>query len=138
PHAFQHHGTPLIPILTIRQIIGEDADVRGAEDFTQLERALEPLQVWLEGLIDFDLANGRADGAETKTVLVQERLQLLHLKIREVEDVGLVDRPQFDVAYVARLQHINLLLRVGTDLIGEGAEGKHATRSWLLRVPGQS
>ena len=44
--------------------------------------------------------------------------------------VGLVDRPELDVAHAAGLQNRNLLARIGRDLVGEGTQA----RTWSALV----
>jgi hypothetical protein len=62
-------------------------------------------------------------------VPVQERLQLADLQVGQVEDVGLEDGAQLDVADAALLEDVDLLLRVGRDLVGKGAEGEQGSRA---------
>ncbi len=73
---------------------------------------------------DLDLG-ATADAAEPKTMAIEQRFQLGDLQIGLIEDVGFQNRTQFDVANAARPQHVDLLLRVRRDFIGEGTENKH-------------
>ena len=56
---------------------------------------------------------------------VQQRLQLAHLEVRQVEDIRLKDRPQLDMTNAALAEHVDLHLRVGADFVGESTEGEH-------------
>src|SRR5262249_55520431 len=102
-----------------------DADVGGVEHLAQLDRPLETVQVRFEGLVDLDLADRRADGAEAEAVAVEQPFQVPHLLVGQVEDVGLEDGAQLDVPDAATGEDIDLLLGVGGDLVGERAENEH-------------
>ena len=79
-HAVEHLAAPLSPTPfqspLAGRVVAEDADVRRVEDLAQLDGPLEALQVRLERLVDLDLADGRADGAEAEAVPVEQRLEL--------------------------------------------------------------
>src|SRR5438552_3087781 len=49
--------------------------------------------------------------------------------VGQVQDVSFQNRAELDVAHAAGQQHVHLLLRVGADLVGEGAEGEHGAAS---------
>ena len=107
------------------QVVAEDADIVCLEDFAQLDCSLKSFQVRLEWFVDFDLPDGRADSAEPKAMFLQKRFELADLQIGQVQYVGFENRSKLDVSDAAGFQHVNLLLRVRTDFIREGAESKH-------------
>jgi len=79
-------------------------------------------EVWLSHgrLVDADLADGRADGAQGNAVLVEQCLEFVNLEVGQGEDVGLEDGAELQVADAALLEHGDLLLGVGGDFVGEG------------------
>src|SRR5258708_17114293 len=58
-------------------------------------------------------------------MLVKQGLEFVDLQIGKRKDIGFVNRPELDVADIARFQHIDLLLRTGVDFVGEGGNDKH-------------
>src|SRR4029079_4522700 len=86
------------------------------------------------GLVDENLADRRADGAEFEVVPVQQRLELVDLVVRQGQDVGAQDRTKLNVADATRAEHVQLHLRVGADLIGEGGQGEHGTAPWFVLI----
>ena len=127
PHQARHHlGPPHLPIgAPLGGVIAEDADVRRVEQLAQLDGPLELFQVGLERLVDADLADGRADGAEAEAVPVEQGLELADLQVAEGQDVGPQDRAKLDVTDAARVEHVELLLRVWRDFVREGADREH-------------
>src|SRR5437868_5344326 len=112
-HFLAEWGGGAVPVAVLGRVVAEDANVRRAEDLAQLDGPLEALQVRLERLVDANLADRRADGAEPEAVLVEQRLEFPHLEVGQVEDVRLEDRPQLDVLDAAASEDVDLLLRVG-------------------------
>ncbi len=46
-------------------------------------------------------------------MFVKQRLEFRHLQVGQIEDIGFQDRAQLDVAHAARLEYVDLFLRVG-------------------------
>src|SRR5262249_50914069 len=84
-------------------------------------------------LIDLRLADRRTDGAQPEASPVEERAELGHLQIGQVEDVGFEDGAQLDVADAAVLQHLDLFGWVGGGFVREGAKEEHGhlRAGWL-------
>jgi hypothetical protein len=76
-------------------------------------------------MVDPDLSQGGADGAQGDLVAVEQRLELGHLEIRQIEDISLQDRAELEVAETALFQDGYLNFRIGTDFIGESTQVEH-------------
>ena len=80
-----------------------------------LDRALEALQMRLKRLIELDLADRRADGAQAETVLVEQRLELRDLQVRQIEDgllVSLTDDASFGMFAVGSAEPQAKLIKI--------------------------
>src|SRR5206468_4352477 len=91
PQSVEDGAAPLRPVAVIGLVIAKNTDIRRPEDLAQFDGPLKPLQVRLEGHVDFDLADGRADSTQLESVSIEKRLEILNLQIGQVEDVRVVD-----------------------------------------------
>src|SRR5947207_12418147 len=83
-HPVEDIASPVVPVAVLGQVITEDADVAGLEDFAQLNGLLKSFQVRLERLVDLHLANRGADSTESEAMFLQQRLELADLQIGQV------------------------------------------------------
>ena len=103
----------------------ENADVRRAVPLGQVQSDLKPSQVRLERVNDRDLADRRADGAQAEASRLQERLEVGVIGFVQIQDVRAPDRAELDELDPIRLQAVDLLDRVGGNLVGEGTQADH-------------
>ena len=108
----------------------EDADARASVIVGEEEGAVDAGEVGLEGFVDFDLAYGRADGAQGDAAGVQEGVELGVVGVGEVEDVGAVDGTELDMADVVAVEDVDLLDGVSGNLVCEGAQVDHGWSLW--------
>ena len=95
------------------------------KQLAEMDGALEFLQVRPEGLVDANLADGRADGAELEAFAIEQGLEIGDLCVAERQHVRFQDRTEFDVPDAAAFEDGDLLLRLGRYFVGEGRDDEH-------------
>ena len=114
----------------LAQVAGEEEDEEQLCDLAGLE--LEAADVDPEPhAVDALAETGKrrekqqADRRDAEAILIQECLECLYLQIIQCENIRLQNRAKFDEADAARLEHVDLHLRIGIDFVSEGTERKH-------------
>ncbi len=62
---------------------------------------------------------------QAETPLCQQRLKIGMLRLAQVQHILTQDRAELDEPNPVRLQAVNLLDRVGGNLVGEGTQANH-------------
>lgn len=100
-------------VVAFRHIEAENADAWRGVEICQTQSDLIAFQVRLEGVGDFDFADGRADGAQAEAVLPEQVTEVRVFVVGEVEDILAVDRTEFDVFDAMVRENFDLFLGLG-------------------------
>ena len=128
-HAFHDLAAIIVDVLALGGVVAEHANERRAEELGEFDGVLELFEVRLEWLVQPDLADGRADGADLQAVVPKQRAGLVQLLLRQVHDVLLTEEPRLDVPNLLLHQVLDLPAKILHRLIRKRTQLCHLDHS---------